>query len=413
MAPHKSAPWRIRRQPGSKNLYVRFSHQGVRYEESAGTQDPGEAEKHAAKLYAEVVAGAHKPRARLLIGDETLVAEAASLWLASIHYEAGPYLTYVRHWQEHFLFLRRLFLPGAVDAYWKERLGVALWQTVNKERGPLREFIDWCASGGLVSAAPEVPPLPSRKRSANKGTAHKRGRNSKGVWIPYAQARQVVEALPEFAESKRAPRFSVRARFAVMLETSLRPKTLDLLRVPEHYRKGQAFLDISADIDKNRYARQLPLSEEARAALDSVCPERGPIFGKHDYREQLAKAAKAVLPEDQAALFTAYDLRRCALTTFGDTGDLHGTAFMAGHKQLTTSSIYIRPERASAERMLRTIETRRSPADAARAGVVAWGSREKARQAAGPSDLESSAIPRLCEGEDSNLHRSYPTSTSS
>jgi hypothetical protein len=52
-----------------------------------------------------------------------------------------------------------------------------------------------------------------------------------------------------------------------MLETGLRPKTLDQLRVPEHYTRGAEVLRITAGIDNNEYTRTLPLTDAARAAL--------------------------------------------------------------------------------------------------------------------------------------------------
>jgi hypothetical protein len=41
-----------------------------------------------------------------------------------------------------------------------------------------------------------------------------------------------------------------------------------------------------------------------------TCARNGPIFGDHDYRDQLKKAAAKVLPPEKAKTFTAYD--RCA-----------------------------------------------------------------------------------------------------
>jgi hypothetical protein len=47
-----------------------------------------------------------------------------------------------------------------------------------------------------------------------------------------------------------------------------------------------------------KWERELPLTDKARAALDSVCPKKGVIFGVHDYRDALRKAAKGVLPKE-------------------------------------------------------------------------------------------------------------------
>lgn len=149
-----------------------------------------------------------------------------------------------------------------------------------------------------------------------------------------------------------------------MLETGLRPKTLDQLRAPEHYSKGEAVLRVTADIDKNEFARELPISDAARAALDSVCPPEGLLVGKHDYRPQLSKAAEKVLPAHLAAGFTAYDLRHRCVTELAATRDLTGAAYLMGHKQVTTLNRYARPEQSAAARVLAA----RSRA----IGAVAW-----------------------------------------
>jgi hypothetical protein len=62
------------------------------------------------------------------------------------------------------------------------------------------------------------------------------------------------------------------------------------------------------------------MSAEARAALDAVVPEARLIFGKHDHREQLKKAAEKALPPHKAATFTAYDLRHRRLRQLAETG---------------------------------------------------------------------------------------------
>jgi hypothetical protein len=69
--------------------------------------------------------------------------------------------------------------------------------------------------------------------------------------------------LGDLAQSKKATPFPIRARFVLMLETGLRPKTLDQLRVPEHYAKGASVLRVTADIDKNEFARDLSLTDTA------------------------------------------------------------------------------------------------------------------------------------------------------
>jgi hypothetical protein len=53
-------------------------------------------------------------------------------------------------------------------------------------------------------------------------------------------------------------------------------------------------------VDKNRFGREVPLSEAARAALDQVCPDVGLLFGSHDYRRLLREAAKAAGIDESA-----------------------------------------------------------------------------------------------------------------
>jgi len=55
------------------------------------------------------------------------------------------------------------------------------------------------------------------------------------------------------------------------------------LSIPKRSERGRAGLTISDEIDKARFGWEVPLSTEARAALDAVAPRAGLIFGEHDY----------------------------------------------------------------------------------------------------------------------------------
>lgn len=46
----------------------------------------------------------------------------------------------------------------------------------------------------------------------------------------------------------------------------------------EHYSRGAATLTLTDEVDKARFGRELPLSQEARQALDAIRPESGPIW---------------------------------------------------------------------------------------------------------------------------------------
>jgi integrase len=59
-----------------------------------------------------------------------------------------------------------------------------------------------------------------------------------------------------------------------------------------------------------------------------------------------------VLPWERARTFTAYDLRHARATQWAESGNLVGVAYLLGHKQITTTNKYAKPNRAAAERVL-------------------------------------------------------------
>ncbi len=113
-------------------------------------------------------------------------------------------------------------------------------------------------------------------------------------------------------------------------------------------------LIITDEMDKNRFGRELPLSESARRALDSNCPSEGIIFGSHDYRAPLRAAAKAAgIDAYRAERISPYDFRHSRLTHLGQvTSNLSGIMFLAGHRQSSTTAKYMRPQKAAAEEVL-------------------------------------------------------------
>ena len=99
-----------------------------------------------------MVSGKRKPPARLLVDRGTPLDEVASLWLADIKCDDGPYLIYVRHWQRYFEVCGNL-TRAKIAEYWQHRLGVVLRRTLVKERGPLQDFLDWCATRKVLSGS--------------------------------------------------------------------------------------------------------------------------------------------------------------------------------------------------------------------------------------------------------------------
>lgn len=163
-------------------------------------------------------------------------------------------------------------------------------ETLKKELPVLRRFAKWASRRGHLQAMPEIE-TPSRHVVGTRST-----KNRKRTFLIFTcnEVAAIVSKLPLMARGPRAPiPFPVRARFVVAWETALRPQTIDQLRAPDDYRRGSTSLLIRDEVDKNRFGREVPLSDAARTALDQACPDVGLLFGSHDYRRLLREAAKA------------------------------------------------------------------------------------------------------------------------
>lgn len=98
----------------------------------------------------------------------------------------------------------------------------------------------------------------------------------------------------------------------------------------------------------------MPLSARACEALDAVCPSKGLVFGKHDYRAQLEKAARSVLSSDRADAFCGAHLRSARIThwTEDPKASLAAAQYLAGHKRTETTARCIKPTLRAARDML-------------------------------------------------------------
>jgi integrase len=335
-----------------------------------------------------------------LPADSTL-SVLADKWLEDIASTidpdtAGLYRLHMRtHLCPHFGDDPHAVRSASIAEYGRSRLRVVKRTTLQKERSTLRGFMAWCEEQGYLLESPEFPKLP-RKAT---GTAFAVRRRGKATDITPEECERLIAALPQWSRPRAGqPSFPVRARFVVAYETALRPATLDALSCPEHYARGSETLVITDEIDKARFGRTLPLTGAARTALDSVCRagRPGPIFGSHDYRWQLRKAAKATgLPTHKLRTFAAYDFRHARLTELAEGGNLTGVAYLAGHKRVTTTSIYVRPGLRAGERALEQAERSRDSHPAFLVGGA-----------------KLPILKALCEEEDSNLHAVSGASTS-
>lgn len=353
-----SEGWRLRLPKGRTIYIVRFTHNGETIDRSTGQDDPRAASKEAARIYAEHVQR-EPERPRIPRGsDSASLEELVAAWLeqdSTIDEDTvGTWTVYGRHWLERWTRLGDVTAASS-ETYRNERLRSVLASTVRKELSALRHFLRWAASQGHLLRRIDVPGVPSKAT----GTKFAVRRREAAPEITPRQVQAWIAALPEWSTSRKVPPFPIRARFVVAYETFLRPGALDSLSAPEHYAKGSKAIRLSNEIDKSRWGRDVPLSVRARRALDAVCPERGPIFGRHDYREHLAEAARKALPLSLAEKVCGAHFRSAAIThVLEKTGNLAGVQYRAGHRQARTTGTYVRASYRAAEETIRAFRGR-------------------------------------------------------
>lgn len=329
----------LRRQ-GDRPWSARFTVDGQRVEFFTGTRDRAVADRVARQAYAEALQG----RVRRGSRRGTLTPEVAGRWLSDLTVRpitAALYRKYTLAW------LREL--PALDDVtiarYVRQRLREVRNKTLRSELSALRALLLWLVEQGELAEAPEVPRLDHSKLGTPADGKHR-------VAAPdytEQEIRAVLAALPERSPSG----FLVRARFVVLYETGLRPATVDALAVPQHYSQGATSLRLTDDVDKEGFARSVPLSPLAQRVLSSVAPERGRIFDEHRYARYVPPAAAKALPPHKAAVFTAQHLRSARATHLLDSGaPLPGVQFLLGHRSTQTTARYVRPTEAAARAAL-------------------------------------------------------------
>jgi site-specific recombinase XerD len=345
--------WHLRLPKGRTVYVVRFTVNGRTVDRSTGTTDPGEAAKAASRIYADFVQREPFKRRAIRRGDSPPVEELVAAWLESDSTidddTVDTWTIYGGHWAGHFATMADL-TEVLAEEYRNARLRVVQASTVRKELSALRRFIRWCHARGYLGREIQVPSVPAKAT----GTRYHRRRRGSAPDLSPRQVALIIAALPEWSSSKKVKPHPIRARFVVAYETGLRTTALDLLSVPQHYHRGAPVLNVTDEIDKARWGRELPLSEAAQAALDSVCPDDGLIFGSHDYRWHLEAAAAKALPAAVAERFCATHFRSAMIThRLEQTGNLPGIQYLAGHKQAKTTGGYVRPSFRAAEEALR------------------------------------------------------------
>lgn len=358
--------WKLQLDKRTHIYLVRFTIHGKRFLRSTSERDFGRAKLAAARLYAEELRKAeHGGRAASderptderiepaprVISTAPLVLLCAQ-WIASVETlldetTLKSYKLYIKtHWLPFFGSLEAITEPKA-NEYIRRRLRRIRRVTLLKELSALRRFLAWCQSEGHIA---RVPLIVSPPRTVT-GVEHDGGKRKKvRVEIDEVEVEKILAALPE--RTKRG--LPARAFFTVMWETGLRRATLFGLLAPGDYSRGRGTLRVRDEIDKTRFGRDLPLSRRAQEALDSVCPDEGLVFGPGHYRHVLTAAAKAAgLSEHRARHLSYHDWRHAALTHMASTTtDLVGMAYLAGHRDVATTSRYVHANMKAAERVI-------------------------------------------------------------
>lgn len=269
------------------------------------------------------------------------IAEQARAWrkaIASLYDETTvrTLAIYAAGWERFFGRDLNTVDAPALARYMARRLGEVTRNTVKKELWGLSNFLRWCHETGAIANVPAFPKLPKRATGVRTGR-----QRAKAVELSRDDVARLLGALSDRA----------RDRYAFMAETGLRPKTIDLLSVPEHYEPGAGVLNITAEIDKNRYARTVPLSPGARALLEKVAPKSGAIFGglRH-IKDFKAAVAACALPKETAPYDLRHGLATHALRASG--ANLEGVAYLLGHKQVTTTNRYVHASQGAASDVL-------------------------------------------------------------
>ncbi len=383
--------WTLHRDPRTQTFTVRFRAAGRRCHRSTGETDRAAAQEEAARIVREVT---YRPTGGTsATAPDVPLSDLFGSWLAAMTAEVSA--DTIRCWETyasaHFIPFfetgEELCSDARLGDYMRHRLTQVKRTTLKKELSALNRLFDWMVEQGLLGSKPTIPRIPKRAT----GTPHPKGKRET-VTLTSEEMDAIVAQLPERSKLGHP----MRAYYEVMRETGLRPSTLQRLKAPDDYQAGAAYLTIREEADKARYGRELPLSDRARAALDSACPERGVIFSKFDGRHTLRKAALAAgLDPERASKFSAYDLRHSLATELTErSGNLVGVGYLLGHKHITTTNHYVHARRRAAESVLSGHRLGHQPVD---------------RLTPASSDVAQLPGIKGCGREDSNLHECYLT----
>lgn len=391
--------WRLRRDERTGVWFVRFRVSTRRVHRSTGERDHRKAQARAREIFIEEHGApqrAHAARARSTLALDVLIGE----WLVALTDDGRApetietYTTYARaHWLPRWTTLGDLTEASIAD-YRRARLKLVLGRTVAKELSALSSFFAWCCEREHVAVPPRIV-FPKAHHGTRAAI-----RKDKALAFPRAIIDAILEHLPERADRRTQKGTGhPRAYYVLAAETGLRHATLARLEAPRNYRKGATSLELHAKADKARYGRKLDLTERAREALDAVVPEVGKLFGRARLARYLKAAAVAAgLPPELASQVSDHDLRASYATDEANKPgvSLAELAFRLGHKSITTTARYVRPEVAA--------EAARMAANAEPFGTRNGTPNETPVEVASSPIVGSPTDTDQCEERDSNSH---------
>lgn len=358
MARKSSRPWKWLTVRGVPVLpyKARFSWKGQRPIIATGSRTESEAAAIADREYLAVLNGTREVAPKAAGGDLVDIAAEFIVHLFSVlpAPTVKVYRCYVKGWVKLFGSLPAMLQEDRQLEYQAFRLGRCMRKTHRKERTLMVKFFEWCRVKGYVRKG-EAPKLPELGDKKGVRTGKQR---ENAVQLTLDEVQAIIANMPlvsvRLARRKdKRPHFLVRTFFEFLYETGLRPITVKRLRLGDNWVTGQRELIILNAQDKVEYGRTLPLSERAIAILEEVSLS-GSLFGFHDLRSYPKAAARAAgLPEHKAKDFGSYDFRHARLTHLIQAGaPLTAAAYIAGHKQVTTTNRYVHANKNEAAKWI-------------------------------------------------------------
>jgi len=201
---------------GGQIYYARFTHAGRRYHVSTGERDLQAAQKAAAQIYSDVLAGKWaRGRRQVAPSGATPFDEVAARWLKHIKpsIEEKTFRlyrdTYVgSHVASFFKTIEQLTTVGAQD-YIAARLRKVTRQTLKHELSPLRRLSKWAFERGYIGQLPQIE-TPGRRVL---GTPVADARKTVSLIFTAEEVAAIAARLPEYWSAARAQDpYPVRAR---------------------------------------------------------------------------------------------------------------------------------------------------------------------------------------------------------